>query len=184
MSNNSLLPKFTFLTGPNTLPLASLIAGRDSSILIEDFQRPLREATLALFYHNDVLSTDLSQKRDNKDLLPFGNKAILDWLLDFENFIEKHLGEDALGQIALRDYIAQGWHDVFDRTLFRDTETPDYVKPFADHYGAEHCLVVNCGIATRPRAWPCRIIWLPIPDPPKQLEFLDHELEVAPCQTK
>lgn len=174
---NSLFPRFIFIAGSNTpdkLELARLIADRDTSILVEDLMRLPQEATRALFYHNDILNDDPT-KLDTKLPIRNGNITVGDWLRSFEHCLTGIFGDSALAHIALNDYIAAGWHDVFERTIYRDAYNTDHVQPFATRFGPERCLVLD--LSALRRGWCCRAIFVGgLRNPQEQLKFIDSEL--------
>lgn len=171
------LPKFTFLCGPNTpekFELARLISNQDTEMWLGDFEAPLREATVALFFENDLMGTDLRKV----DKIPGSTiLRVEDWLDSLKELVEAKLGSQfALGELALRHWESEGLEGVFDRFLYRDLVDANDAMPFVVKFGVANCLHLHLDTA---RGGACPGIWLPCDTAAKNFEFLRHELETT-----
>lgn len=183
MSNHSFplpLPKFTFLCGgPQTArhALATAIANRDSEMLLQDFEEPLRNATHALFFGGFNIDRDLTKLEERSVPLPTASASVTVelWLAEFQRHLRSFVDTDALGRIALHNWIEDGQELFFQRALWRDTQLLRDIDPFVARFGADSCLCIYIGALGAVHR-ECLNIWLPTPDLDKQMLDLEREL--------
>lgn len=171
------LPKFTFLCGPNTpakLELAKAIADQDDTIMVGEFETPLREATVALFFDNNLMDIDLSKSDQRTAAMPGFQQSAEDWIPVLEHTINM-FGGWTLGRIALQRQQDSGMDSVFERFLYRDVRYPVDATPFLDKYCAE-CLLLHHGPLQPSSIGRVAQIWLPHIDTEKCLADISYDL--------
>jgi hypothetical protein len=120
---------FTFIYGTAT-------SGRED--LVMDLEAPLNEATLALFYHNDLINYDLPKM--HRDYLPYGDTRIGDFIDSLKHNLRNQFGQDILGQIALKNFRDMRYDDLFRQVIFEhcdsvaDIKVFEYMYPNAEFY--------------------------------------------------
>lgn len=176
------LPRFTFLfrgPDPSSLEprhaLANAIATLDNTMLLQDLEEPLRNATHGLYWGGYNPDVDLTNPTIRSDFRLLGY-PFSDWIWDLEKLVRERLGPEALGALAVRDYIEQNHEAFFGRVLYRDAHSQLDLEPFMKRFGSEEVCAIHLGLAPGFNLG-CRHIWLPVPETEKQIEFLQHELQ-------
>lgn len=137
------LPPFIFLIGPKgcgKTTLATLLCEKDSSIAHCSFDEPIREATLQIFYPEQLhMGLDLREDDALATALPFSAISIGTWMDNLRRTLTG-ISPTLIGDLAKKrlGYIQGGFqHFVFD-----DAESPMDIKPFALAYGQDHCKLI------------------------------------------
>lgn len=138
------LPKFIFINGPNgsgKTTLAKALCKQSAEIMLCSFADPMRNALLATFYCEELLSgshIDLREESVKSSPLPFtrtrhGSQIVThrEWLNWFGEEMKRLFGDDIWGQLALQtvdlnDYYYK--HFVFDGLRFAEDAKPFWVK--------------------------------------------------------
>ena len=188
------LPKFTFLCGPQSPAknlLAAAISERDPGLMLCDFESPLRDATVSLFFGGDILGHDLTDENERRKFLPCslswqeasgGKISTADFLKGLGEFLESTHGPGVLGRIAFKSYLDDGCDTVFDRAIFRDAFAAADIVPFATRFGSDACLCINLGPLTHNFTLPMagvKCIWIAVPELDKQMAQLERELSTT-----
>jgi hypothetical protein len=140
------LPYLVFLNGPpgsGKTTLCRLLTQSDQTLAEISFAAPLREATLALFFP-DALMTDLTTQDAKRAPLPLfedQNCAARDWLIALATLLRERLGADALSKMALRDVRAS--EDFFRGFIFPDARTPEDLSAFLSAFPPDFLLLVH-----------------------------------------
>lgn len=169
------LPKFTFLYGPNTEPLAKALvdACKPAMSKVCDLLDPINRATIDLFFEENVF-TDISKE----PLIPFGPMRMEDWKREFNNFLCTQFGNSILGQIAFKSLVENADHEVFRHIIYTNFGDYPEIDPFLHHFSDSDCVIVNAGPLNY--RWPgtsVRIINLAKPDDiPNSLTQIEREL--------
>lgn len=176
------LPRFIFLCGPETPEkrlFADAFAKRNTSMLIEDFESPLREATVALFFNGDILNyTDPNKLAETR--LPFPSRPqATDFIKDLKGLLETY-SHNALGHVALQNYINNQFEELFDHILFRDTPKVSDAMPFVHKFGYFHTLCLSFKYHLTPGPYTKPIIQIIGSTVEEQLKNLDLSLEHLP----
>jgi hypothetical protein len=147
------LPPFIFLIGPpkcGKTTLAALLCEKDSSIAHCSFDEPIREATLQIFFPEQLhLGIDLRDDDELNTALPFTNISIGHWMDSLRRTLTG-ISPTLIGDLAKKrlGYIQGG----FQHFIFDDAESPMDIKPFALAYGQDHCKLIFIERAGKPIA--------------------------------
>jgi hypothetical protein len=142
------LPRFTFLLGPEgcgKTTLARLLCVHNHRIAMASFDEPIREATLAMFFP-DQLQTgiDLREEDTLRQPLPSCPISIGGFMHGFRKFLIKEISSFIRGDLAKRrsEFILGGRAPSFSHIVYDDTEDLSDVSPFSNGFGSEACLMI------------------------------------------
>lgn len=174
------LPRFVFLQGPfeAAKPLATAIADSTPDVGIFDFEAPLRDATLALFFpeHNPS-SLDLTDVEVRRRTLPFdGDISVGEWL----GALSTHLENSFSGHHSVRARMALNASfgpegQMYETLLFRDATSAD-IREIAGEIAGANLLTIHHGPLGQDIVSGVRHIWLPEPSLDSQMKALRREL--------
>jgi hypothetical protein len=138
------LPKYTFIhfadSGLAADQLADDLARQDKDLLVEDFEEPLRNATLAIFYNNDILGNDLRKPEVRNRPLPDGiGNTNVDFMKHFETWLRLRYGSGILGWLAWQR-LQQDIPAI--RYLFRDARNPADILAIINKAHHKNCLII------------------------------------------
>jgi len=151
------LPRVIFLSGDKGSGKTSLAKAFHQKVEFSfrcSFAEPLRNAYLATFHMDDLLSSicpfDLTLEKEKLEptLIPRHDGVLLtrrDWLIAFGLFLRKLHGPDAMGELALREVLSsEHWYQHF---IFDDTRFLGDIRPFTREFPKEQLVHVHL---TRP----------------------------------
>jgi len=148
------LPAFTFLIGPHgcgKTALATMLAAQNSRVVMASFDEPLREATLSIFFPEQMhLGIDLRSPEGLATFLPGLGLRSIDFLSLFKKFL-LDLSPNIFGDLAKRRTM-QMYAGAFDHVIYDDTSAIEDMKPFVLAFGVEHTLAIFIDRAKHPIA--------------------------------
>lgn len=176
------LPKVTLLCGrwgQGQIPLTKLLCNEDDNLIRMDFTAHVHDAVAQLFPDVMPVTMDPMEVLD-KSIGP-GPARVQDLMENLVVALRSTFGSDALGRLAVT-YLEQ--HDTFEmfaRVIYTDCIDVEDARVIIDHVGSENVLAILLGDMTYIKGvglsqLGCKSLWLPIPEAPKQLEYLRKEL--------
>jgi hypothetical protein len=181
------LPPFIFLIGPKgcgKTTLATLLCEQDNSIAHCSFDEPIREATLQIFFPEQLhMGLDLREDDAMATALPFTAISIGTWMDNLRRTLTG-ISPTLIGDLAKKrlGYI-QGRFQTF---AFDDAESTSDISPFVLAYGSNNCLLIFIERSGHPIApYLSRFSFLPklvVRNPEgKQQEMLEHLGRMLPA---
>jgi hypothetical protein len=149
------LPRFILLNGPrkDCHAFATELCDRDvtKSILQDDLSHCLVEGMIQTLYSGAFLEVDIDQPDTWTRILPIGHNTTIEEYIDVQrDTLRGLLGNDILGQIYLKDYLANGYEDLIHTVILRDYDYPMDARPFIQRYGQAALCCVQFQSLTKP----------------------------------
>lgn len=138
------LPRFTFFFGPpggGQEELAKRLSAEDQCVLVEEFEEPLRNVALALFFNNNIMGNDLRQKevREKFVLNDPRHGMIATFIARQKRFLEQFYGADILGHLAYNAFMG----DIpADRYIYLDGDVGP-ILGFTEKLRRKSCLILS-----------------------------------------
>lgn len=176
------LPKVTLLCGKwgqGQVALTKLLCAEDDNLLRLDFTAPVHDAISQLFPDSMPVTKDPMECLDES--IEPGPARVQDLMENLVTALRSTFGTDALGHFAVKYLESHETFKIFDRVIYTDCLDCDDAQAIIDHVGSDNVLAIFFGDMNYIRALGlhslmCQQLWLPIPEPTKQLEYLRKEL--------
>lgn len=184
------LPPYVFILGPKgsgRQTLAALLWEDKHTRMVASFDEPIREATLAIFYP-EQLHTGIDLR--DPTVLAANAPSTASPLADFMSGLKqglRDLSPHLMGDL-LKRRLSYG-HITYSAYLILDADGPDDVKPFVSAYGADACLLIlverhGFPLATTSAIWRgsflrTAVVKNPEGDPHAMLQHLRHILTAS-----
>lgn len=140
----ALLPRYTFITGPNGVgktTLAQQLFNSINGLQAFSFAEPIREALLGMFHQGDI-ALNLTHEQVKRLPIPgfpeHNHRQVLNALGDW---MRSYFGEDALGRYAF--HRCQLDSEYFDRFVFDDARRVTDLEPILHNCAAKDALLIS-----------------------------------------
>lgn len=138
------LPPYVFLVGPRgcgKTTLAQLICEKNHRVAMAGFEEPIREATLAIFFPEQLhLGIDLRRPEVQQLSLPYTTHPAGRFMKSLRSTLTQ-MSPTLVGDLAKKraSYII-GME--YDHVIFDDSDGPDDLRPFILAYGPQSVLII------------------------------------------
>jgi hypothetical protein len=176
------LPRFLMLHGPRNdcHPFAEELLRRDiaNAMLQDDLSHCLIEGMIQSLFNGAWLEVDPEKPETWDRLLPVGVPTSIHTYIDHLADLHRSLlGEDILGQIYLKDYLANGYDEMLHTIVIRDYNHVQDAKPFLAKYSQSAIACVHIGKMDNFKPPINRNYWVPTLDPKSQVDQFLHDLQ-------
>lgn len=141
---NALLPKLTFITGPNGVgktTLANLLFDEVPGLQTHSFSYPLRLATLGMFFDGNLTHDLTAHSAKVRPLPGFPSMQVRQFINALGSFVRTTLGEDALGILAEQQVKQE--EEYFQHFVFDDLRRNTDLEPLMHEHPHDAALVIH-----------------------------------------
>lgn len=142
---NLQLPPFTFINAPagsGKTTLSQLLSKQDTSIAVCSFAEPIREALLATFYPEALISEiNLKDPKIKNENIPGTSLTHREWMVAYSNFMKNLHNAYIFGDLAKRRVALL--EPYYQRFVFDDNRYIQELHAFSMAYGKDACLMIH-----------------------------------------